>query len=546
MTSQHDGLSSNHLLRYISWAAGLFIAVQIVAFLFRALTSPLRSVPGPFLARFGRVYYFVRVALGHWEREDIDLHRRYGSVVRVGADLYSIDSPEVVKKVYSIGSNFPKSDWYDAWRHPDVNRLHLFPDRDMKRHADTRRRFQAMYSMSSLVSYEGYVDECAAIFRQRLTEFAQSGEAIDMAHWLQCYAFDVVGNITYSTRFGFMDRGEDVAGLMKALHSMLRYGTLVGIYASWHPLVFDIFSRLGFGGASGRNYLIKYVQERLEQRKAEKMVTPQSTTRTTDAKSENAPMDFLEKLMVANQADPEKVTPAHVFLIGMGNIIAGSDTTAVSLSSILYNLLKYPHAMKALRQEIADFENQGRCGRPDVSFKHSQEMPYLQAVMKEALRICPATGLPLWRVVPEGGVEICGHYFPPGTTIGVNTWCAHYNEEVFGPDAGEFRPERWLEAEKEGGERLKSMEAYYMPVRDEFLELNSRCMLTTSPGKFGLGSRTCIGRHISFLEMSKLIPQIVRDFDFELKDPHRPWSTENNWFITPTNFRVQVKIRSQA
>jgi cytochrome P450 len=466
MNISQDGSSSNHLLRYLSWAAGIFIIAQIVVFLCRALTSPLRSVPGPFLARFGRIYYFVRVALGRWEREDIALHRRYGSVVRVGADLYSIDSPEVVKKVYSIGSKFPKSDWYDAWRHPDVNRLHLFPDRDMKRHAETRRRFQAMYSMSSLVSYEGYVDECAAIFRQRLTEFAHSGETIDMAHWLQCYAFDVVGNITYSTRFGFMDRGEDVAGLMKALHSMLRYGTLVGIYAPWHPLVFEIFGRLGLGGASGRNYLIKYVQERLEQRKANDL-------KTTGAKDENAPMDFLEKLMIANQADPEKVTPAHVFLIGMGNIIAGSDTTAVSLSSILYNLLKYPHTMKKLRQEIADFENQGRCGKPDVSFRQSQDMPYLQAVMKEALRICPATGLPLWRVVPEGGVEICGHYFPAGTTVGINTWCAHYNEDVFGPDAAEFRPERWLEAEKEGGERIKNMEAYYMPVCMTFSELDS-------------------------------------------------------------------------
>ncbi|KAK5264669.1 hypothetical protein LTR40_014547, partial [Exophiala xenobiotica] len=146
-------------------------------------------------------------------------------------------------------------------------------------------------------------------------------------------------------------------------------------------------------------------------------------------------------------------------------------------------------------------------------------MPYLQAVMKESLRIHAATGLPLWRVVPEGGVEICGYFFPEGTTIGINTWCAHYNEDVFGPDAKEFRPERWIEAEKEGGETFKNMEAYYMP--------------------FGLGSRTCIGRHISFLEMSKLIPQIVRKFDFQLEYPDRPWSTENNWFIKPTDFRVK-------
>lgn len=464
--------SSGIMLRYAFWAIIIFCATWILLFLYRSLTSPLRLVPGPFLARFGRLYYFVRVAQGRWEHDDIQLHRKYGPVVRVGADLYSIDSPEVVKKVYSINSKFPKSDWYDAWRHPDPDRWTLFPARDMKLHAETRKRFQALYSMSSLVSYEGYVDECAAIFRKRLSEFAESGETIDMAHWLQCYAFDVIGNITYSQRFGFLDKGEDIAGLLKALHGVLKYGTLVGIYAQWHPLIYSLTSRLGMGGASGRTYLMEYVQQRIEQRKQDNKAG--KDIEKLGERDENAPMDFLEKLMVANQADPNKVTPYHVFMMGLSNIIAGSDTTAVSLSSILYNLLRSPDTMRKLREEISQFEQQGRCGNPDVSFKESQEMPYLQAVMKEALRIHSATGLPLWRVVPEGGAEICGYFFPEGTTVGINTWCAHYNEDVFGPDAKVFRPERWIEAEQEGGERLKSMDAYYMPVSSK-LGLDIQC-----------------------------------------------------------------------
>ncbi|KAK5328542.1 hypothetical protein LTR93_002327 [Exophiala xenobiotica] len=543
--------STNPLFRYAFWAIAIFITTQTLVFLYRNLTSPLRSVPGPFLARFGRIYYFVRVALGRWEHDDIALHRTYGPVVRVGADLYSVDSPEIVKKVYSIGSKFPKNDWYDAWRHPDPNRWTLFPDRDMKRHAETRKRFQAMYSMSSLVNYEGYVNECTAIFRERLSEFAESGETIDMAHWLQCYAFDVIGNITYSQRFGFLDRGDDIAGLLKALHGVLRYGALVGIYASWHPLIFSISSRLGVGGASARTYLMKYVQQRIESRKAKDKTG--NGVEEVGERDEGAPMDFLHKLMVANKEDPERVTPYHVFvqrsdilqMMGLSNIIAGSDTTAVSLSSILYNLMKYPSTLKKLREEIKHFEERGRCGNPNVSFKESQDMPYLQAVMKESLRIHAATGLPLWRVVPEGGVEICGYFFPEGTTIGINTWCAHYNEDVFGPDVKEFRPERWIEAEKEGGETFKNMEAYYMPVSIGFFLAAVVSVTDLTVLEFGLGSRTCIGRHISFLEMSKLIPQIVRKFDFQLEYPDRPWSTENNWFIKPTDFRVKVKIRQE-
>jgi cytochrome P450 len=56
-----------------------------------------------------------------------------------------------------------------------------------------------------------------------------------------------------------------------------------------------------------------------------------------------------------------------------------------------------------------------------------------------------------------------------------------------------------------------------------------------------MGSRTCIGRHISMLEMSKLVPQIVRDYDFVLEGAGE-WETINFWFVKPMNFKVKVKL----
>lgn len=67
--------------------------------------------------------------------------------------------------------------------------------------------------------------------------------------------------------------------------------------------------------------------------------------------------------------------------------------------------------------------------------------------------------------------------------------------------------------------------------------------------QFGLGSRTCIGRHISFLEMSKLVPMLVRDFDFtlasHLQAEDREWDTKNYWFVKPHDFQVKVAVRQQ-
>lgn len=62
---------------------------------------------------------------------------------------------------------------------------------------------------------------------------------------------------------------------------------------------------------------------------------------------------------------------------------------------------------------------------------------------------------------------------------------------------------------------------------------------------FGLGTRTCIGRHISFLEMSKLIPALVRQFNFELEDPSADRRTENAWFVKPIDFCVRVTLWQQ-
>lgn len=95
---------------------------------------------------------------------------------------------------------------------------------------------------------------------------------------------------------------------------------------------------------------------------------------------------------------------------------AGSDTTAITLSAILYHLLKNPTALQKLLDEIDDCYRQGKV-LDVISFKESQEMPYLQAVIKEGLRVHPATGLPLERVVPPGGATMCDYFFPEGVSV---------------------------------------------------------------------------------------------------------------------------------
>jgi cytochrome P450 len=332
---------------------------------------------------------------------------------------------------------------------------------------------------------------------------------------------------------GFLDQGHDIDGAISALQKVVMYSTLVGVYPEWHPRLFSILSKIKSTGAGGRAYISKFVQDKI---RLHEQKTPNSETETTT-------QDFVEKLMLARAKDPEKVTDYHLFIMGQSNVIAGSDTTAISLSSIMWHLLSYPETLHKLRSEIDEFTTSGRCGSTP-SFSETLKMPYFQAVMKEALRMHAATGLPMWRTVPDGGAEIQGRIFPAGTVVGINTWVAHYDESVF-PDARTFRPERWLEAE-DSAEKLKEMNQMYMPVSESYRrDLICRswlcCRLTKNDKQFGLGSRTCLGKHISILEMSKVIPRLVQDFDFV--PLRKTWRTENFWFVKPVDFEVRVQRR---
>ncbi|OQE30752.1 hypothetical protein PENFLA_c002G06919 [Penicillium flavigenum] len=492
----------------------LLLTIQIILRITKFLTSPLRNIPGPFWARFSNLWYFNRLRQGQFEHDNIKLHKQYGPIVRVGPNHYSISDAATIKNVYGTGSKFAKSAWYDGWKHPA--QWTVFADRDIKRHADTRKRFTGLYSMSSLVNYEPFVDHCAELFITRLNEFADHGETLNMGHWFQCYAFDVIGNITFGERFGFLDRGHDIDGTIAALQKVVIYSTLVGIFPEWHPRLFKPLSKLKWSGAGGRAYISKFVQDKISAHDQKAQIqTPEPEK--NEPQSEQ-PQDFVDKLMQARQKDPKKVTDYHLFIMGQSNVTAGSDTTAISLSTIMWHLMQYPEVLHKLRQEIEEFTAQGMCSSP-ITFKESQEMPYFQAVMKEALRMHAATGLPMWRTVPDGGAEIGGRFFPGGSVVGVNTWVAHYDESVF-VDAGVFKPERWIEAESRP-ERLRVMNQMYMP--------------------FGLGSRTCLGKHISILEMSKLIPRLVQEFDFT--PLRKTWRTENFWFVKPVDFEVRVKRR---
>src|SRR4051794_39734853 len=100
--------------------ASIAILLRVTYAIYRRVRSSERSIPGPWAARFTRLWYFLHVRSGNFHHENIALHAKHGPIVRVGPNLYSINYAD--KAVYGIGSKFKKSDWYEGWKHPSPDR----------------------------------------------------------------------------------------------------------------------------------------------------------------------------------------------------------------------------------------------------------------------------------------------------------------------------------------------------------------------------------------------------------------------------------------
>lgn len=165
------------------------------------LSNPLKSIPGPFLARFTRLWELHAVRKGDFEKTHYKLHERYGPIVQLAPNKYSISDPEEADQIYHHGSQFIKADFYHAFGNPDPVDADAFSERDTERHAFKRRKVSSLYSMSALVSYEGFVDRCNAVLCQKMHGFAGEVAAFEVPAWMQFYAFDVIGEMSVSKKF---------------------------------------------------------------------------------------------------------------------------------------------------------------------------------------------------------------------------------------------------------------------------------------------------------------------------------------------------------
>ncbi|KAJ5471015.1 Cytochrome P450, partial [Penicillium desertorum] len=491
-----------------------FLFVLLALWLYRTWKKQ-SHVPGPFLVSISNVPRLLWARSGSAHETHIRLHQKYGSLVRLGPNAVSVGDPREISKMYGIRSSFGKSDYYKVLQPMSKGKIiqGLFNTQDDQLHRSMKRPIAGIYSMSNLVSFEPYVDSTISFFLQRLEDAqGKPGGRIDLGTWLQWFAFDVMGEITFSKRLGFLDEAKDVDGIMGSIWKMFQYSCWVG-QMPWLDKIWvknQFVSRLL---PAKNSPVVMFALARAQERIAEKQGSD-----SPDAASSYNSKDFMSRFLAARAKDPS-IPEWFVTAWTTSNVLAGSDTTAIMLRAIIYFLITNPVSLQKLEHELRQALNQGQLS-DIVTWKESRNLRYLDACVKEAGRLHPAIGLTLERVVPCGGATICGQSFKAGTIIGMNPWVVHRDREVFGADAGQWNPDRWLDTD---AERVTLME---------------NCLLT-----FGSGTRTCIGKNISYLEIYKLIPTMFARYEIQLWDPKQEWKIANSWLVVQSDFFIKLKPR---
>ncbi|WPH00050.1 Benzoate 4-monooxygenase [Acrodontium crateriforme] len=475
----------------------------------------IQDVPGPLLAKFTNLWYMYECRMTRRYLTVFGLHQKYGKFVRITPNQVSIADPDAIPIVYGHGTGFLKSDYYDAF--VSITRG-LFNTRDRTEHTRKRKTVSHTFSAKSIGQFEQYIhhnlEQLATQWDKRSKEADGGFYKFDALHWFNYVAFDIIGDLAFGAPFGMLETGQDRAEVQltpdgpptfaPAIEVLNRRGEVsntIGCLPAIKPYAKYIPDPFFYKGMQAIQNLAGIATARVNERLA------------AAERGEITRVDLLARLMEGKDENGNKLGKQELTAEALTQLIAGSDTTSNTSCALLFHCLMHPNVVKKLQAEL----DQALPSNNVPQYAQVRDLPYLQNVISETLRIhsTSSTGLP--RQVPPGpGVDVCGRHFPQGTVLSVPAYTIHHSKEIWGNDADEFRPERW----------------------DKVTEKQKGAFIP-----FSYGPRACVGRNVAEMELALIVATVFRRYEFE---PYQTvLETREGFLRKPLGFNVGMRKRTK-
>ncbi|PHH70204.1 hypothetical protein CDD82_7265 [Ophiocordyceps australis] len=373
------------------------------------------------------------------------------------------------------------------------------------------------FSARSVAQLEPYMRQELELFVARLDQLvAQAGgEArVDLLLWFNYLAFDMIGDLAFGAPFGMLQAGSDVAETrptpdsapvkVRAIELLNMRGDTNATLGCLSPLgrraarwLPGRFFHQGLDAASQlAGIAVARVKARLDQAKP-------------------ARRDLLSHLVQARDPAGHPLPRSEMTAEALAYVIAGSDTTSNSSCALANYLLRHPRVLALVQREL-DAAVPPAVQVPDWNTVRNLE--YLQWTVLETLRHHATSGIGLPRLVPPSspGITLLGRHFPPGTVLSVPTYSLHHSRAIWGPDALDFRPERWAD-----------------PTPEQKMAFNP----------FGHGPRACVGRNVAEMEMKLIAATWIRRYSLTLRQGDM--ETREGFLRKPLALHVALSQRAQ-
>ncbi|KAH0835259.1 Tryprostatin B 6-hydroxylase [Fonsecaea pedrosoi] len=364
----------------ITLLLGLFTSMAV----YRGFFHRLRSFPGPSLAKYSKLWHFGLVTRSVRNFEEMDkLHREYGPFVRIGPNELSIVHPDAMKVVHGSASKCSKGTWYDST--PALTSMHSTRSRYFH---DLRRRSWAKgFTAQALRDYEPRVK----LFTQSLTQqiAARTGQPLNASQWFNYYSFDVMGDLAYGKSFDMLETGGSHWAIDLLNEGIYYMGTLG--HVTWAVILFTYVPILNRKFRQFLAFCEKMIDDRV----------------ATGSESQDISSWIINSPSMASSGFTDKA-----WLLGDSRliIVAGSDTTAATLTHLFYHLAKEPAHIDALREELDLLKG-------EFNFTSLQKLPFLNALINETLRLHPPVASGTQRITSPEGIQLGDTYIPGGVNI---------------------------------------------------------------------------------------------------------------------------------
>ncbi|TWU73690.1 hypothetical protein ED733_004748 [Metarhizium rileyi] len=408
-----------HVVEHVPQLVGVALVATIFYATYSVLSNPTSKLPGPWYTKWTDLVANYQHIKGNKALYVHTLHQQYGPYVRIGPNEVAVADLDAVKTIYSTKETFRKTTFYKNLTAQPIESM--FSTADVDYHRKLRRLLSAQLSESSLKWLVPTVSSRVELTIQRMKEELKIRGCVDVFKWSLFMATDVIGELSFGESFHMLEKGEknqyirDLEGVSALGAIRVSFPTVLALARQYALPVFkqtiqQAVRMIGYAEQSLQRYQ-SYIEEHPE------------TTRQT----------FFTKMFQARE--DEKLSFSEILINAQAFIVAGSDTTAHTLTYLLWSICQRPQLRDKLVEELRTLPG-------DFTEPGLRELPFLNQCIQETLRLYPSAPAALPRAVPPGGVEIGGYRLPSGTTVAAQAYTMHRQPEIF-PNPDDFDPHRW-------------------------------------------------------------------------------------------------------